>query len=338
MSIVLRSVGVSIGGTTILDDIDLVVDDAERFAIMGPSGAGKSTILRVIAGLIPQHTGTVTIRGVDVTGLPPHRRNVGLMFQDYALFPHLSVGENVAYGLRMGGVDAPVRTEQASELLAVVGLAGYASRGIGSLSGGEQQRVALARTLAPQPAVVLFDEPLGSLDQALKDDLLVEMREITGSLGITSVYVTHDRLEAEGFADRLAIIDEGRVIRTDTPEAIWQAPGTEFVARFIGHRNIVDASILGSEGLIVVPESAVMLDPSGTIDARVSACLFRDGRYRVSATTTGGTLHTVTGSAVPVGQSVRIAIDESGVIALVDDGPESGLHDAPDAIPLVDEV
>ena len=319
MSIVMHSVGVSIGGTKILDDIDLVVHDAERFAIMGPSGAGKSTILRVIAGLIPQHTGTVTIHGADVTELPPHNRNVGLMFQDYALFPHLSVGDNVAYGLRMGGVDAVTRREQANELLAIVGLTGYASRGIGALSGGEQQRVALARTLAPRPTVVLFDEPLGSLDQALKDDLLVEMREITASLGITSVYVTHDRIEAEGFADRLAIIDEGRVIRTDTPEAIWQAPGTEFVARFIGHRNIVDGCILGSEGLIVVQENAVTLDPEGTIDATVSACLFRDGRYRVSATTPGGTLHAVTGAAVPVGQSVRIAIDRSGVIPLVDE-------------------
>ncbi|MFO7700656.1 MAG: ABC transporter ATP-binding protein [Acidimicrobiia bacterium] len=319
MSIVMHSVGVSIGGTKILDDIDLVVHDAERFAIMGPSGAGKSTILRVIAGLIPQHTGTVAIHGIDVTELPPHNRNVGLMFQDYALFPHLSVGDNVAYGLRMGGVDASTRREQANDLLAIVGLTGYASRGVGALSGGEQQRVALARTLAPQPTVVLFDEPLGSLDQALKDDLLVEMREITASLGITSVYVTHDRLEAEGFADRLAIIDEGRVIRTDTPEAIWQAPGTEFVARFIGHRNIVDACILGSEGLIVVPENTVTLDPEGTIDATVSACLFRDGRYRVSATTIGGTLHAVTRAAVPVGQSVRIAIDRSGVIPLVDE-------------------
>jgi ABC-type Fe3+/spermidine/putrescine transport system ATPase subunit len=319
MSIVLRSVGVSIGGTRILDDIDLVVDDAERFAIMGPSGAGKSTILRVIAGLVPQHTGTVSIHGVDVTELPPHKRNVGLMFQEYALFPHLSVGENVAYGLRMGGVDLAPRTEQANELLAIVGLACYASRGIGSLSGGEQQRVALARTLAPQPTVVLFDEPLGSLDQALKDDLLVEMREITASLGITSVYVTHDRHEAEGFADRLAIIDEGRVIRTDTPEEIWQAPRTEFVARFIGHRNIVDASILGSEGLIIVPENTVTLDPEGTIDATISACLFRDGRYRVSATTVGGTLHAVTSTAVPVGQAVRVAIDRSRVIPLVDE-------------------
>lgn len=319
MSIVMQSVGVSLGGTRILDDIDLVVADAERFAIMGPSGAGKSTILRVIAGLIPQHTGTVSIHGVDVTELPPHKRNVGLMFQDYALFPHLSVGENVAYGLRMGGIDGATRKEQANELLATVGLDGYASRGTGALSGGEQQRVALARTLAPRPTVVLFDEPLGSLDQALKDDLLVEMREITASLGITSVYVTHDRFEAEGFADRLAIIDEGSVIRTDTPEAIWQAPGTEFVARFIGHRNIVDASILGSKGLIVVPESTVNFDPEGPIDATVSACLFRDGRYLVSVTTSGGTLHAVTRAAMPVGQSVRIAIDESGVIPLLDE-------------------
>ncbi len=328
MSIVMRSVGVSIGGTRILDDIDLDVGDAERFAIMGPSGAGKSTILRVIAGLVPQHTGTVTIRGVDVTDLPPHRRNVGLMFQDYALFPHLSVGENVAYGLRMGGVDATTRTEQSSELLATVGLAGYAPRGIESLSGGEQQRVALARTLAPEPAVVLFDEPLGSLDQALKDDLLVEMREITATLGITSVYVTHDRLEAEGFADRLAIINEGRVIRTDTPEVIWQDPGTEFVARFIGHRNIVDACVVGSEGLVVVPENAVTVDPDWGVDATVSACLFRDGRYRVTVTTIGGTLHAVTDTAVPVGQPTRIGIDASRVIPLVDE--VRGPHDAPE--------
>lgn len=317
--IVLRSVGVSIGGTRILDEIDLVVDDGERFAIMGPSGAGKSTILRVIAGLIPQHTGTVSIHGVDVTDVPPHKRNVGLMFQEYALFPHLSVGENVEYGLRMGGVDAAPRTEQANELLAIVGLAGYGSRGISALSGGEQQRVALARTLAPRPTVVLFDEPLGSLDQALKDDLLVEMRDITASLGITSVYVTHDRHEAEGFADRLAIINEGRVMRIDTPEEIWQSPRTEFVARFIGHRNIMDASILGSEGLIVVPENAVTFDPDGMIDATVTACLFRDGRYRVSASTVAGTLHAVSSAAVPIGQPVRVTVDRSRVIPLVDE-------------------
>lgn len=319
MTVAVESVDVEIDGTPIVRDIEFSLGDRERIAIMGPSGAGKSTVLRAIAGLAPVARGRVAIGGVDRTTTPPHERGVGLMFQDYALFPHLDVAGNVGYGLRMRGVTGEERRTRVAEMLEIVGLADHAERAVESLSGGEQQRVALARTLAPRPEVVLLDEPMGSLDQALKDDLLAEMRSILGGLGMAAIYVTHDRLEAEAFAERIAIMREGRLLRIDRPEALWRDPRTEFVARFMGHRTIVDGALVGRSGRVVVMEHAIASDPSGPITGIVSDSAFRDGRHRITLEAMGTELSFWSRHGATTGDRLSISIDDGGIADLVDE-------------------
>lgn len=324
MSLEVVSLSVELGGTPIISDVSLAVADGERVAVMGPSGAGKSTLLRAIAGLVDTSTGRVLLDGQDHTTTPPHERSMGLMFQDYALFPHLDVARNVGYGLRMAGVPRDARHRRVAEMLDLVGLREHADRSVDALSGGEQQRVALARTLAPDPAAALFDEPLGSLDQALKDDLLAQMRTIVDRLGIPALYVTHDRLEAEAFADRLAIMRDGRLLRVDTPEGLWRDPGTEFVARLMGHRTIIDGSAIGGTGRLVVSDSAVSIDAAGPITGTTMTSEFRDGRYRISLDVAGQRLWLWTDAAVPTGREVSVSIAPDGVAELVDEvgGPD----------------
>jgi ABC-type Fe3+/spermidine/putrescine transport system ATPase subunit len=321
MTIAVRDISMAFGPQQVLDGVSLEVGAGERFAIMGPSGAGKSTLLRIIAGLEPSATGTVGINGRDVTGLPPHERSVGLMFQDLALFPHLTVAENIAFGLRMAGRASASRTARVDELLDVVDLPDHADRPITALSGGERQRVALARTLAPEPSVILFDEPLGSLDQALKDDLLTQMRDIVEGLGTTALYVTHDRTEAEGFADRMAVMRDGHILRADTPEAMWSDPRTSFIAQFMGHTNIVPGAMVGNPAeLVAIREDALTLDPAGALTGTVTSCLFRDGRYRTALRIGAGVIvHLVTDTAVAPGEVIGLAIGPAGIMAVEDD-------------------
>ena len=318
MTLEVASLTVEMDGTVIVDGVDLRVAPSERLAVMGPSGAGKSTLLRAIAGVSPRRGGSVVLDGTDLTDAPPHRRRIGLMFQDYALFPHLDVAGNVGYGLRIGGVPDVDRRERVDELLAMVGLTDHAQRRIDGLSGGEQQRVALARTLAPRPDLVLFDEPLGSLDQGLKDDLIAEMRAIVEDLRIAAVYVTHDRFEAEAFADRIAIMREGRIVRLGPPRELWVDPRTEFVARFMGHTNVVDGASLGRDGRVLVLDHAISDDPPGPIEGTVVGSVFRDGRHRVTVEVRGERLTWWTDRARDPDTIVRIAIDESGVVPLRD--------------------
>ena len=267
----------------------------------------------------PSAIGSDWIDGVDHTDTPPHLRGVGLMFQDYALFPHLDVSANVAYGLRMAGVPPDDRTDRVEDLLEMVGLSGVAHRRIDGLSGGEQQRVALARTLAPKPRLVLLDEPLGSLDQALKDDLLAQTRAIVTELGIAAVYVTHDRMEAEAFADRIAIMRDGRIARVGAPQALWEDPGTEFVARLMGHRTIVDGHTVGASGRVLVLDHAITEDPDGPIHGVVIESAFRDGRYRVTADVAGERLALWSDGGRTTGDPIRLRIVPSGVVPLTED-------------------
>lgn len=318
MTLQLSSLTVELEGTTIVDGIDLDVGGRERLAVMGPSGAGKSTLLRSIAGLVPLTSGRIEIDGIDHTATPPHRRGVGLMFQDYALFPHMDVQRNVAYGLRMAGMPQDQRDERVHDLLSMVGLTDQAGRRIDGLSGGEQQRVALARTLAPAPRVVLFDEPLGSLDQALRDDLLAQMRSIVAHLGIAAIYVTHDRHEAEAFADRIAIMRRGRIERTSEPQQLWQDPGTEFVARMMGHRTIVDGAIVGRRSRVALMDRAIVPTPSGNLEGMVAASTFRDGRHRITVDVAGQRLELWSAHALTVGTPIRLAVDPAGIIELSD--------------------
>lgn len=227
-----RDVGVVIEGKTIIDEVDLVVPDGEVVGVLGPSGSGKTTLLRAISGLIEVERGDVAWDGQSVLGVPTHLRGFGLMFQRYALFPHLDVAGNVGFGLRMqGDRDGKARVEEA---LAWVGLEGFGDRTIDSLSGGEQQRVALARTLAPRPRLVMLDEPLGALDRNLRRRLLDEIGLILEERKVTALVVTHDRDEAEALSDRLALMREGSVIQTGTLSEILANPIDEWVSGFLG--------------------------------------------------------------------------------------------------------
>ncbi|SRR5581483_728028 len=246
-----------------LQPTTLSLPDRSFTVLLGPSGSGKSTLLRLVAGLERPDAGRILLNGRDVTEAPAEARGVGLVFQEGALFPHLDVAANVAFGLRVRGEPARERVE---ELLRLVGLEGFGKRRVARLSGGERQRVALARALAPRPAVVLYDEPLASLDRALREDLREALRRIHDEAGLTSVLVTHDRDEALALADRLVLMREGAVVEEGEPRALFRGPRTAFTARFLGAANVVD-------GWLVPPDAVrVEADPQG--DARVVARRF----------------------------------------------------------------
>ena len=250
-----RDVSVRFADTLALDRASLDVADGEVVAVLGGSGSGKTTLLRVIAGLQSPDSGSVELDGVDLESVPPHRRGIGLVFQDHALFPHRDVLGNVAFGLRMRG-DAPDDAAgRATELLELVGLSGFEHRAVGTLSGGEQQRVALARALAPEPRILLLDEPLGSLDRRLRDRLLDDLAHLFDALGLTVIYVTHDQAEAFTLGDRIAVMRDGRVVQAATPDELWAHPADEDVARLLGMANIAGDELIRSEAVAVRPAS-----------------------------------------------------------------------------------
>lgn len=313
-------VTVAYGAEAAVNDVTLDIADGERFAIMGPSGAGKSTLLRAIAGLEPLTSGSISVDGRVISDRPTHRRSVGLMFQDYALFPHLTVGQNVAYGPRMANVPHTDRTRIVDELLQTIDLEGYADRPVSTLSGGERQRVALARTLAPQPSLVMLDEPLGSVDQLLKDDLIAQTRHILAVVGATSIYVTHDRTEAEAFADRIAIMRSGVLVRVGTPSEVWDDPRTVFVARFMGHRSIVSGASLGGEPApTLIHADAITIGNGGDIHGVVQSSSFRDGGFRSDIGIDGGIIEVSTPHAMEVGTPLGLHIDPDGTRPLLID-------------------
>jgi thiamine transport system ATP-binding protein len=257
-----RDASVRFGATVALDDLDLGVDQGEVLAVLGPSGSGKSTLLRAVAGLQPLDSGTVRLGGRALEGVPPHRRQVGLMFQDHALFPHRDVAGNVGFGPRMAGLDRREVAARVAELLALVDLEGYEARAIPTLSGGEQQRVALARALAAQPRLLLLDEPFGALDRPLRERLAADVRRIAHRLGLTVVAVTHDHREAFALADRVAVLDAGRLLRVDRPAAVWQDPRQRRVAEVLGLPNLVPVTV--ADGTARTPWGPIRLDaPDG---------------------------------------------------------------------------
>ncbi|MGW0467993.1 ABC transporter ATP-binding protein [Streptomyces sp. NPDC003027] len=255
----LKDATVRFGERAVLDSVDLEVAEHEIVCVLGPSGSGKSTLLRAVAGLQTLDGGRVLLAGADQTGVPVHRRGVGLMFQDHQLFPQRDVAGNVAFGLRMHGLGRAEQAARAGELLDLVGLPGAGRRAVASLSGGEQQRVALARALAPRPRLLMLDEPLGQLDRGLRERLVVELRHLFGQLGTTVLAVTHDQGEAFALADRVVVMRDGRIAQTGTPLEVWQRPASEFVARFLGFDNVVAATVSGGAadtvwGKIPVPD------------------------------------------------------------------------------------
>ena len=293
--LVLRDVRKSFGDAAVLDGVDLHVPDGSTVALLGPSGSGKSTLLRIVAGLEQPDGGSVHLGGEDVTSRPVHRRGVGVVFQDQALFPHLDVGGNVGFGLRMAGVDGAARTRRVAEVLEQVRLSGYERRDPATLSGGEAQRVALARALAPRPAVVLLDEPLAALDQLLRERLLVELRSVFDELAVTVVAVTHDPTEAAALGDRIAVLLDGRIAQVGPPGEVVATPASAAVAGLAGQRNVVtgrvvDGGVDTALGVlpvgtgaavgavdVLVPPRALTPAVHGALRGRVRTLLYRSG-------------------------------------------------------------
>jgi putative spermidine/putrescine transport system ATP-binding protein len=228
------------GDVVAVDDIDLTVADGEFFTLLGPSGSGKTTTLRIIAGFEQPDHGRVTLGGEDITRRPPYARDVNTVFQDYALFPHMTVEQNVGYGLKVKGVGRSERAGQVREVLRMVRLEGYGSRKPVQLSGGQRQRVALARSIVNQPKVLLLDEPLGALDLKLRQEMQVFLKALQQDLGMTFLYVTHDQEEALTMSDHVAVFNEGRIEQIGSPHEIYERPATEFVAGFVGTSNILE--------------------------------------------------------------------------------------------------
>ncbi len=241
--------------------IDLEIEAGEFFTLLGPSGSGKTTTLRMIAGFEDPSGGTIELAGVDMRGVPPYDRQVNTVFQDYALFPHMTVGENVAYGLRVSGVDKAERVRRRDEALEMVRLPGYGERKPGELSGGQRQRVALARAIVNRPRVLLLDEPLGALDLKLREQMQSELKAIQGEVGITFVYVTHDQDEALTMSNRIAVFNNGRIEQVSAPVELYEQPATEFVAGFVGISNLLERD--GSR-FTIRPEKIQLLDPATT--------------------------------------------------------------------------
>ena len=262
-----RGGAVSFGATAALAGVDLAVEAGETVAILGPSGGGKSTLLRAVAGLQPLDRGQILWAGADLAGVPVHRRDFGLMFQDHALFTHRDVAANVAFGLRMRGASPEARRARAAKMLELVGLGGFGPRSVATLSGGEAQRVALARALAPEPRLLMLDEPLGSLDRRHRDELAAELRRIPREVGVTVLHVTHDHDEAFAVADRVAVMLDGRLARIGPPAEVWRDPRRSDVARFLGHANVVE----------VGPDGAV---PWGRLKAEPGRVVVRSDAFR----------------------------------------------------------
>ena len=239
----LRSVVKRYGGHVALSDLDLAIEDGEFFCLLGPSGCGKTTTLNLIGGFVAPTEGTIWLHGRQIDRLPPHKRPVNTVFQSYALFPHMSVRDNVGFGLRMDRVVKAEARRRVDEALALVGLEEFGERTPAQLSGGQQQRVAVARALVKRPAVLLLDEPLGALDLKLRQRLQVELAQIHREVGTTFVYVTHDQEEAMSMADRIAVLNEGRLEQLGTPPEIYRRPASRFVADFIGHANFLDVTV-----------------------------------------------------------------------------------------------
>jgi ABC-type Fe3+/spermidine/putrescine transport system ATPase subunit len=249
----LRHVSKRFGRAVPADDVSLAVEAGEFFTFLGPSGSGKSTLLRIVAGLEHADAGQVLLRGRDVGGVPPWRRHLGMVFQQYANFPHLNVAQNVAYGLRRRGLSRAEIRARVAELLDLVGLSGFEERGVTQLSGGEQQRVAIARALAPRPELLLLDEPLAALDEKIRRDMQGELTKIQAATGTTFVYVTHDQEEALTMSDRIAVLNRGRCVQIGAPEQIFRLPRTRFVAGFFRGCNVLDGRIeQGADGAALV--------------------------------------------------------------------------------------
>jgi len=327
----LEDLGVTYGTRTALAAVDLTVPTGSTLAVLGASGSGKSTLLRAIAGLEPS-TGRVRWDDRDLSDVPTHRRGIGMVFQDHALLPHRDVLGNVRFGLEGRGTDRDAAGTRARALLARVGLAGYEHRTVTSLSGGEAQRVALARALAPDPRVLLLDEPYGALDRERRDHLMLEVRSILRESGVTVVHVTHDHDEAFALGDRVAVLHDGRLEQVGSSEEVWHRPATARVARFLGATDELegeagpDRAVATALGRLAVPDAAagpvrvlwrpeaMRVDPDGPIEGRVVDTSFRRAHHLVEVETAAGRFLAVADAPAPAGTPVRLRLDPAGLL------------------------
>ncbi|MBB2752026.1 UNVERIFIED_ORG: putative spermidine/putrescine transport system ATP-binding protein [Rhizobium aethiopicum] len=301
------------GQVRAVDGVDLEIAPGEFFAMLGPSGSGKTTCLRLIAGFEQPSAGHIQIFGETADGIPPYRRNVNTVFQDYALFPHLNILDNVAYGLMVKGVGKAERMKAAGDALDLVKLPGYGARRPGQLSGGQRQRVALARALVNKPKVLLLDEPLGALDLKLREQMQEELKSLQRALGITFVFVTHDQGEALSMADRVAVFNNGNIVQEGTPQDIYRRPKTRFVADFVGSSNVIAPELMAALGgekrwASLRPE-AIRLASDG-VEATIENSSFLGAATRLSVDLKGSRLHVMLPAGAPVpdlGAGIRLA-------------------------------
>ena len=321
----------SFGATTAVENLDLQIREGEFFSMLGPSGSGKTTVLRLIAGFETPTAGKIFLQDVDVTGAAPFDRDVNTVFQDYALFPHMTVQENVEYGLRVRGVGKSERQKLAKEALETVRLGDFGARKPNQLSGGQRQRVALARAIVVKPKVLLLDEPLGALDLKLREQMQVELKELQRELGITFIFVTHDQEEALTLSDRVAVFNNGRIEQIGTPQELYDSPKSAFVAGFVGTSNIFTAeeanAILGVERAVSVrPErlqlSSMAAKGAGTVSLQgtVAEVIYLGAATRVLVQTQGKVLtvlHQVDDGPVPVrGTKVFVGLNRANLVEL----------------------
>jgi putative spermidine/putrescine transport system ATP-binding protein len=320
-SLSIENLTVRYGATTILDRLSLRVEPGEFLTLLGPSGSGKTSLLMSIAGFVPVSDGSIRFGTTELSSLPPHRRNLGVVFQSYALFPHMTVFENVAYPLRLRKVQHERIREQVEQALALMKMEPFAARGVHELSGGQRQRVALARALVFAPAIMLMDEPLSALDRKLREHMQLELRRLHERLGITTIYVTHDQREALTMSDRIVVMDRGRIAQIDTPRALYERPCSRFVADFIG----VSCFIPVDEGLLVLrPESLCVLEQHehgfDTLPAVLRSAAYEGDALLLEAEAEGGITLKV---RVPIRDSPRIP--SPGSALLVGWRPESAV-------------
>jgi ABC-type Fe3+/spermidine/putrescine transport system ATPase subunit len=318
-----RGLSVTLGGSTLIRDLDLEVPGGTLTAVVGPSGAGKTTLLRAVAGLVPTSGGTLRLDGRDLAGVPPHRRGVAVVFQEPRLFPDLDVADNVAYALRIAGVRRAERRGRADALLEEVGLAGMSTRSVSDLSGGEQQRVSLARALAARPSLLALDEPLAAVDPMRRADLRRLIARVSSDRGLTAVHVTHDRVEAAELGERVALLMEGRIVEEGPPEALFERPRTAVTARFMGSTNLVEGEVRG--GVLHTPAGSLHVGApegrrtftirpervrlgSGPLRATVLEARYQGGHVLVGLDARGLRLeaHVAPGAAPAVGSEVAV--------------------------------
>ena len=346
--VALKNIVVDFDGEPILTGLSLDIHDKEFVTLLGPSGCGKTTTLRVIGGFVEPRSGNVFFAGRDITRLPPYKRQVNTVFQKYALFPHLNVFENVAFGLRLQKLDEKEIRSRCLEMLELVGLKGYERRNTAALSGGQQQRVAIARALVNHPKVLLLDEPLGALDLKLRKDMQIELKRIQQQVGITFIYVTHDQEEALTMSDTIVVMDKGTIQQIGTPEDIYNEPKNAFVADFIGESNIVDGVMLSDynvefQGMrcrcvdkgfglnepvdvVVRPEDIDMVPPGeGMLSGDVTSVTFKGVHYEIIVDIKGFKWMIQTTEKAEVGDRIGISI-KPDEIQIMKKSEYSGLY------------